>query len=264
MTVTALPLLLITAVSLQLQLLPPANALVSPSTRNNARSLAVCMTDDQQKDDAALWDEASTAAVAPRPKATLTPATKVAAVTTTTTDEPSLESRRKTNIAVAVASVVLALSNYLYHYLNPVSPLALLVNMQSQSAPLTLIGKNNKPTVVDFWAPWCTNCQYMAATLASIEGEYAGRVNFVMVDGDRAENWPLIERFGVDAIPHLVLVDRDGNVETALIGPVPKSVMRADLDALLMSSGDKGEQLPYVMLDVFADRPDMRKVSFPE
>ena len=257
MTVTAL---LISAVSLlQQQLLPPANALVSPSTRNNARSLAVCMTDDQQKDDAALWDEASTAAVAPRPKATLTPATTLVA-----TDEPSLESRRKTNIAVAVASVVLALSNYLYHYLNPVSPLALLVNMQSQSAPLTLIGKNNKPTVVDFWAPWCTNCQYMAATLASIEGEYAGRVNFVMVDGDRAENWPLIERFGVDAIPHLVLVDRDGNVETALIGPVPKSVMRADLDVLLMSSGDKGEQLPYVMLDVFADRPDMRKVSFPE
>jgi thiol-disulfide isomerase/thioredoxin len=215
---------------------------------------------DEQKDDASLWDEASAAAVAPRRRIVST-VNNAEPATIATSEETSLESRRKINIAVAVASFVLALSNYLYHYLNPVSPLALLVNMQSQSAPLTLIGKNNKPTVVDFWAPWCTNCQYMAATLAAIESEYAGRVNFVMVDGDKAENWPLIERFGVDAIPHLVLVDKDGYVETALIGPVPKSVMRADLDVML--TGGK-EELPFVMLDAFADRPELRKVSFSE
>lgn len=247
----------------------------------------------KQDDDATLllWDEASTAAVAPRRQISTTPppstttattplvmATTTAAATNDVPVPPSLESRRRTNIAVAVASIVLAVANYLYHYWNPVSPLALLVQMQSQSAPLSIIGKNHKPTVVDFWAPWCTNCQYMAATLASIEGEYAGRVNFIMVDGDQAENWPLIERFGVDAIPHLVLVDQEGNVETALIGPVPKSVMRADLDALLLRSTssatdaadgvDQPKQLqpplPYVMLDVFADQPERRKVSFPE
>jgi hypothetical protein len=32
----------------------------------------------------------------------------------------------------------------------------------------------------------------------------------------------MIEAFGVDAIPHLVLVEADRTVDTSLIGPVPK------------------------------------------
>ena len=221
---------------------------------NNNNNMDIDM--DLDIDNEAIWDQASTMAVSPlqqkqQQQQTLT--------------EPSLETRRNTNAAVAVSAAVLGISNYLYHYFHPVTPLALLVSMQSQSAPITLIGTNNKPTVVDFWAPWCTNCQSMAGTLAAIESDYAGKVNFIMVDGDKKENWPLIERFGVDAIPHMAFLDAEGNVETALIGPIPKSVMKADLDVLLSRShNNNDEPLPFVMLDVFQNRPDLRKVSFSE
>lgn len=54
-----------------------------------------------------------------------------------------------------------------------------------------------------------------------------------MVNGDDAKNYPLVQLLGVDAIPHVALLDSEGDVETALIGPISRRVMRADLDALL-------------------------------
>lgn len=104
----------------------------------------------------------------------------------------------------------------------------------------------------------------------------------------------MIEAFGVDAIPHLALVEADGTVDTALIGPVPKQWLERDLDVLIanakkmdtakqlqvrelqLGGADDGttmtavststteprQALPYQMLDVFANRPDQRRVQF--
>lgn len=72
----------------------------------------------------------------------------------------------------------------------------------------------------------------MAPTLLQVEEEYKDKVNFVMINGDTREAWPLIEAFGVDAIPHLAMVSSDGDVETALIGPIPKQILEADLDGM--------------------------------
>jgi hypothetical protein len=101
-----------------------------------------------------------------------------------------------------------------------------------------------------------------------------------MVNGDLGENWPMIERFGVDAIPHLAMVGSDGFVETALIGPIPASVLRADLDTMIENGKRRnvnvGQQdqnqnnqsmstkieLPYTMYDAFRSRPDLRQVNF--
>ena len=100
------------------------------------------------------------------------------------------------------------------------------------------------------------------------------------------ESWPYIEAFGVDAIPHLALVSANGDVETALIGPIPKHVLIADLDVLLQNAAVQQEQeqqqqttnnnnihdepqqqplqqpLPFRMLDVFASNPEGRRVHF--
>jgi hypothetical protein len=80
----------------------------------------------------------------------------------TTTSKPSvglsdvelLKQRKSRNIAVAILSVALAVGNYAYQWTHPVTPIQLLVNMERSSAPLSDIGKNSKPTVIDFWAPW--------------------------------------------------------------------------------------------------------------
>ena len=131
-------------------------------------------------------------------------------------------------------------------------------------------------------APWCENCKVAAPTLQSIEQEYGDRVNFILVNGDDGRNWPLIQLFGVDAIPHLALLSDRGDVETALIGPMSRNVLRADIDALLSERDcwekvevqevplekKEGkvchEELPYVMYDAFGNRPDSRRINFVE
>ena len=195
-------------------------------------------------------------------------ASKPTQSTTTTTSslEEDLEIQKRRNIGVAIASVVFALVTYVWQFTHPVTPIQLLARMEQESAPITSIGSNGQPTVVDFWAPWCDNCKMAAPTLEKIEEEYKGRVNFVSVNSDSPQAWPLIQRFGVDAIPHLALISAEGDVETALIGPIPKPIMEADLDVLLQrtsSTAEEGRQpLPYVMLDVFANRLDLRRIHF--
>jgi len=180
-------------------------------------------------------------------------------------DVEVLKQRKMRNIGVAIVSIALALGNYAYQWTNPVTPIQLLVNMERSSTPLSEIGKNNKPTVIDFWAPWCENCRYMAPTLFQIEESYKDKVNFVMVNGDDPNNWPLIEALGVDAIPHLAMVEADGTVDTALIGAVPKEWVSGDIDALLENASKEEQtpmrELPYRMLDVFANRPENRKIE---
>eukprot|EP00537_Pseudo-nitzschia_pungens_P011529 CAMPEP_0172394064 /NCGR_PEP_ID=MMETSP1061-20121228/13322_1 /TAXON_ID=37318 /ORGANISM="Pseudo-nitzschia pungens, Strain cf. pungens" /LENGTH=380 /DNA_ID=CAMNT_0013125335 /DNA_START=165 /DNA_END=1307 /DNA_ORIENTATION=+ len=200
-------------------------------------------------------------------------------------DKELLRQRRTRNIGVAILSVFLAVGNYAYQWTHPVTPIQLLVNMERSSAPLSEIGRNSKPTVIDFWAPWCENCRYMAPTLFQVEESYKDKVNFVMVNGDDPNNWPLIEALGVDAIPHLAMIESDGTVDTALIGAVPKEWLSRDIDVLLDNAQNKvgaagcsveietveikaepencgRKSLPYQMLDVFANRrPEDRKLS---
>eukprot|EP00429_Kryptoperidinium_foliaceum_P011483 CAMPEP_0176004596 /NCGR_PEP_ID=MMETSP0120_2-20121206/1774_1 /TAXON_ID=160619 /ORGANISM="Kryptoperidinium foliaceum, Strain CCMP 1326" /LENGTH=294 /DNA_ID=CAMNT_0017337281 /DNA_START=195 /DNA_END=1080 /DNA_ORIENTATION=- len=173
-----------------------------------------------------------------------------------------LANMRKRNTGVAILSIALAVLNYLWQYLHPLQPIQLLYQMEQKSSPITVIGTTNKPTVVDFWAPWCENCKLLAPTLLQVEEEFGKDLNFVMINGDDSKAWPLIEAFGVDAIPHLALVEADGTVDTALIGPVPKQWLVKDLQVLKENAANEQRQsLPYQMLDVFANRPDQRRIQ---
>eukprot|EP00580_Thalassiosira_gravida_P001337 CAMPEP_0201610498 /NCGR_PEP_ID=MMETSP0492-20130828/17041_1 /ASSEMBLY_ACC=CAM_ASM_000837 /TAXON_ID=420259 /ORGANISM="Thalassiosira gravida, Strain GMp14c1" /LENGTH=264 /DNA_ID=CAMNT_0048076345 /DNA_START=280 /DNA_END=1074 /DNA_ORIENTATION=- len=185
-----------------------------------------------------------------------------------------LKQNRIRNIAVAIASFALAVFNYGYQFAHPITAVEILTSMEKQSAPLTTIGNNGKPTVIDFWAPWCENCKVGAPTLQAVEEEYGDKVNFIMVNADVGRSWPLIQLFGVDAIPHLALLSEEGDVETALIGPMSRNVLRADIDALLNQKEgcQKVEEvapvchddLPYKMYDAFDKKQDGRRINFQE
>lgn len=128
-------------------------------------------------------------------------------------------------------------------------------------------------------APWCENCKVSAPTLQAVEQEYGDKVNFISINADVGKNWPLIQFFGVDAIPHLALLSGEGDVETALIGPMSRKVLKSDIDALLNKREDCEttpptttvevvkvchDDLPYTMFDAFSNRPDGRRVNFVE
>lgn len=171
------------------------------------------------------------------------------------------------NVIIAVSSFAFAIANYCWQLTHPITAVSILVDMENKSAPLTSIGNNGKPTVIDFWAPWCSNCKVAAPTLQAVEKQYGDSVNFIMINGDDGKNWPLIQLFGVDAIPHLALLSDEGDVETALIGPMSRNVLRADIDALLTKKENCEattvchEDLPYTMYDAFSNR-ESRRINF--
>ena len=182
-------------------------------------------------------------------------------------DEQAAASLIRRNTIVAAASITLGTSNWLWRYTHPERPLSILFDLQAKSAPLAAIGRNGRPTVVDIWAPWCETCQQAAATLAAVETQYAGRVNFVVLNGDDWEaHGKVIAALGADAIPHVAMIEADGTVSTALIGAVPKRILEADIEVLLENAaGNTGQRkaLPHQMYDAFQGRPEnARRVLF--
>jgi thiol-disulfide isomerase/thioredoxin len=108
------------------------------------------------------------------------------------------------------------------------------------SVPLEVALSNNKPTMLEFYANWCTSCQAMASDMAELKQQYGNDINFVMLNVDNSKWLPEILSYRVDGIPHFVFLGKDSNSVGETIGKQPKSVMQSNLVALLA-----GEALPY-------------------
>lgn len=90
-----------------------------------------------------------------------------------------------------------------------------------------IVMKNDKPVLVDFWAPWCAPCRALAPTLEEMAKEYADGMEIVKVDIEA--NPKLAQRFEVRGIP-LLMVVKNG-VETArTFGTMSRSRLDAFVD----------------------------------
>ncbi|MHA6769122.1 thioredoxin [Sphingobium ummariense] len=91
-----------------------------------------------------------------------------------------------------------------------------------------IVLKNDKPVLVDFWAPWCGPCKALAPTLDEIAEEYADEMEVVKVDIEA--NPKLAERFEVRGIPLLMIV-KDGAETARTFGTLSRSRLDAFVDA---------------------------------
>ena len=156
-----------------------------------------------------------------------------------------------------IASISAALASVLFfiQYTNPVSNIALLHAMEADSKPLNVAFCNGKPTLIDFYADWCESCKLMAPTMRQLEVVYGDKINFVTIDGTKAKNAGLVDRFQVDAIPQVSLLSADLDLQVSLVGAVPPNVLEQDIAAVLNHKSLPYEgysQLPNLLSDVKA------------
>ena len=115
-----------------------------------------------------------------------------------------------------------------------------LGSMAKAAVPLEVALANSKPTLMEFYADWCTSCQAMAPTLQSLKETYGDRINFVMLNVDNEKWLPEILSYRVDGIPHFVYLKPGSEAIGQAIGEQPRPVLEANLIAL-----SEGNILPY-------------------
>ncbi len=72
----------------------------------------------------------------------------------------------------------------------------------------------DKPVLVDFWAPWCGPCKMMGPVLEEAEKELGDKAVIAKVNVDDEQD--LAVKFGISSIPTMVLFKNGEPVERSV------------------------------------------------
>jgi thioredoxin 1 len=100
---------------------------------------------------------------------------------------------------------------------------------------------NDKPVLVDYWAPWCGPCKAIGPAIEALSQEYGGRFGFAKCNVD--ENPLTAQTFGIKSIPTLQFF-KDGRVVDQITGMVSRSKITETIEAILAG---KSPTQPFVM-----------------
>ena len=102
----------------------------------------------------------------------------------------------------------------------------------------SLIKESKKPVVLEFWASWCGPCKLMDPVLAKISVE---NTNVVIGKVNVDEEAPLARKYGVNAIPELVVIV-GGKVTKTSMGFMEKPAVEKFLEEAVKSEVKTGNR----------------------
>jgi len=87
--------------------------------------------------------------------------------------------------------------------------------------------KNDKVTVVDFFADWCGPCRKLSPIMDEIEQELSEKVKFTKINTD--DNIELAQTYQISGIPTL-LVFKNGELAERMVGLMPKNSIITNIE----------------------------------
>jgi thioredoxin len=91
--------------------------------------------------------------------------------------------------------------------------------------------EGDKPCIVDFYADWCGPCRKVSPILKDLAMLYKEDIVVYKVDVDTESE--LAEAFGIQSIPTLLFIPRDGEPQIAL-GALPREELVEQIDTYLL------------------------------
>ena len=79
---------------------------------------------------------------------------------------------------------------------------------------------NEKPVLVDFWAPWCVYCRRIGPGLNILAEEYKNQLTIGKINIDDEQDLAVLEQ--IEVIPTLVIF-KDGKVLGSIVAPESKA-----------------------------------------
>ena len=104
---------------------------------------------------------------------------------------------------------------------------------------------SGKPTVVDFWAPWCAPCRITKPVLEKLAREYHDQVDFMPINSD--EHQELLQELKIYGIPTVLLI-QDGKIAGRFTGAQREDAYRRMFESL---ANGEDIQIPISPLDRF-------------
>ncbi|NSW44464.1 MAG: thioredoxin [Bacteroidales bacterium] len=90
--------------------------------------------------------------------------------------------------------------------------------------------EGDKPSIIDFYADWCSPCKMVAPILEELAKEYEGKIDIFKVDTEAEQELAAV--FGIRSIPSLLFIPKDGQPQMAM-GALPKETFIRAIDEVL-------------------------------
>ena len=97
--------------------------------------------------------------------------------------------------------------------------------------------KSERPVLVYFWAPWCSDCRSFTSTFEQLVAEYSGSLKVGKLNIE--ENFEIAEEFTVMSIPTLILF-QNGKPIMRIVEQMNKKVIKTTITEALCAANYKG------------------------
>ena len=105
-----------------------------------------------------------------------------------------------------------------------------IISLTATNFETVVFAKDNKPVLVDFWAPWCGPCRSMKPVLASLARSLTGRAVVAELDVDAEPG--LADAVRIRSVPTLVLL-QNGKVMDVYVGATSQAVLSKGVAGLI-------------------------------